>query len=373
MAANRAGCHIRCMRPRRPWLAPLVVFAVFTLLGLSKALHFWLDDLARRHAGTLPTRLLEELTGGYAGALLFLGLAWLVRRLPLTGERWPARLPAYLAAILVGGVVHTTIMWLSRLALFPLAGLGPYDYGLMRYRYPMEFALQLPNSVLIIAVLHGWRGYQEGRQRELRASRLEAELERARLERLEAQLDPHFLFNTLNGISSLMYTDAARADRMLARLAELLRLNFARDGGSEVTLAQELAWLEAYLEIARLRFGERLTIRTAIAADALACRVPRLILQPLVENALEHGVEKRAGPAVVRIAAERHGDRLTLVVTDDGPGLQAGTGKHGVGLANTRARLAVLHGAAAALGIAEPPGGGVEVRLELPAHAGAAP
>lgn len=223
-------------------------------------------------------------------------------------------------------MLHTTIMWLSRLALFPLAGLGPYDYGLMRYRYPMEFALQLPNSVLIIAVLHGWRGYQEGRQRELRASRLEAELERARLERLEAQLDPHFLFNTLNGISSLMYTDAARADRMLARLAELLRLNFARDGGSEVTLAQELAWLEAYLEIARLRFGERLTIRTAIAADALACRVPRLILQPLVENALEHGVEKRAGPAVVRIAAERHGDRLTLVVTDDGPGLQPAPG-----------------------------------------------
>lgn len=373
MAAGGADRHIRCMRPPRPWLAPLLVFGVFTLLGLSKALHFWLDDLARAHAGTLPTRLIEELTGGYAGALLFAGLAWLVHRWPLTSDRWLARLPLYLAAILVGGVLHTTVMWLSRLALFPLAGLGPYDYGLMRYRYPMEFALQLPSSVIIILLLHGWRRYRESRERELHASRLEAELGRARLARLEAQLDPHFLFNTLNGISSLMYSDAPRADRMLARLAELLRLNFSRDGASEVTLEQELAWLEAYLEIARLRFGDRLTITTTIAADTLDCRVPRLILQPLVENALEHGVERRAGPATVAISAVRAGGRLTLAVADDGPGLHAGAGDTGVGLANTRARLGVLHGAAAALRIGERAGGGVEVRLELPALAGAAP
>jgi signal transduction histidine kinase len=356
------------MIARRTWLFSLTVFGVFTAFGLSKFAHFWLDDLARGHSGTLLPRLIEELTGGYASAAVLLVLIWIVPRYPLERGNWPRRLPAYLGIVVLLGLFHTTLMWLSRELLFPLLGLGAYDYGLMWYRYPMEFATQAPDIAIFVALVHGWRWYQRTRERELQAARLEQELSRARLERLEAQLQPHFLFNTLNVISSLMYHDPARADRMLGRLSDLLRLTFQRSPDPEVTLAEELEWLGWYLQIMQLRFGDRLTLRQEIAPETLSLAVPRLLLQPLVENALRHGAARRAGPATVAVSARRDGDALELTVEDDGPGVDdpATAIGNGVGLANTAERLRTLYGSAGGLTLANRPEGGLIAAVQVP-------
>jgi two-component system LytT family sensor kinase len=358
------------MAARRTWVLPLAVFGIFTAFGLSKFAHFWLDDLAREHHGTLLRRLIEELTGGYAAGVVFLLLTWIVPRYPLERGNWARRLPAYLGLILLLGICHTTLMWLSRELLFPLVGLGRYDYGLMWYRYPMEFATQAPDITIFVALVHSWRWYQRTREREVQAARLEQELGRARLERLEAQLQPHFLFNTLNVISSLMYHDPARADRMLGRLSDLLRLTFQRSPEPEVALAEELEWLGWYLQIMQLRFGDRLTLRQDIAPDTLGLAVPRLLLQPLVENALKHGAARRAGPATVLISARQTGDRLLLSVEDDGPGVDdpATAIGSGVGLSNTAERLRTLYGNTGALTLTNRPEGGLVVVVQVPAR-----
>jgi signal transduction histidine kinase len=370
MAGAGSACHIATMSSRSRWRLPLIVFGVFTVVGLSLFAHYWLDDLARGHAGTLAPHLIEELTGAYAGGLVFLAVVWLVGRYPIEGEDRARRLALYAGFVLVAALSHTALMWGSREVLFPLAGLGRYDYGLMRFRFPMEFAIQAPNIVLFIALVHGWRWYRQSRERELRAAQLEGELNRARLERLEAQLQPHFLFNTLNAISSLMYSDPARADTMLSRLSDLLRLTFDRAPAPEVPLAEELEWLGWYLELMRLRFGERLTVRRVVPADLLQLAVPRLILQPLVENALKHGASQRAGPAAVEIRAERAAGCLRLAVLDDGPGVAgaAAAAGNGIGLANTAERLRALYGDAASLTLANRPDAGLSATLTLPAR-----
>lgn len=371
MASPATRRDIRSMTAPRRWILPAAVLAIFTTFGLSRFAYVWLDDLARGHASTPLPRLIEELTGAYAGGLVFLVLVWVVPRYPLERGTWPRRLPAYLGLLILLGLGHTTLMWASRTLLFPLAGLGGYEYGIMRYRYPMEFAIQAPNITIMVGLLHAWRRYRRGREREVEAARLEQELSQARLERLEAQLQPHFLFNTLNVISSLMYHDPARADRMLGRLSDLLRLTFERSPDPEVALADELEWLGWYLQIMQLRFGDRLTFRQEIAPDTLDLAVPRLVLQPLVENALKHGAGRHAGLATVVVSARRAGDSLVLAIEDDGPGLPDASGAigNGVGLANTRERLQTLYGPAGALTLSNRPEGGLSVRILIPARA----
>jgi signal transduction histidine kinase len=371
MARPARRAHIATMPTRRRWTGPLVILVVFTTLGLTRFAHFWLDDLARGHSGTTAARFIEEMTGSYAGALVFGALILLVDRWPLQRTGWARPIAIYAAAVVGLGLAHTTLMWGSRVLIFPLAGLGPYDYGLMRYRFPMEFAIQAPNIVLMIAGLNGWRLYRAARERELRAAQLEGELNRAQLSSLEAQLQPHFLFNTLNAISSLMYSDPARADRMMGRLSDLLRLTFQRSPSAEVPLAGELEWLGWYLEIMQLRFGDRLTVRRTIAPDTAQLAVPRMVLQPLVENALTHGAARHAGPASVTIATRRDGERLRLTVTDDGPGITGDPARAlttGVGLSNTVARLQALYGGQARLRLENAATGGLVASIDLPAR-----
>jgi len=358
------------MRPWPRWATALLLFSVFTVAGLSKFAHFWLDDLTRGHPDTLLTRFIEEMTGGYAAGLVFLFLLWLVPRYPLERGRLLRRLPVYVGIVTLLALADTSIMWGSRVLLFPLAGLGAYDYGIMWYRYPMEFAVQAPDIAIMVALLHGWRWYRGQRDRELRAVQLETELGRARLERLEAQLQPHFLFNTLNAVSSMMYQDPGRADLMLGRLSDLLRLTFAGATDPEVPLATELEWLGWYLEIMQLRFGDRLAVERHVDPAALSLAVPRLLLQPLVENALKHGAAKRAGPARVVIGAELTDAGLRLSVTDDGPGIPdpAAALQRGVGLSNTVERLRTLYGARAEVRLHNRPPGGLEASILLPAR-----
>ena len=186
----------------------------------------------------------------------------------------------------------------------------------------------------------------------------------ARLEALRLQLHPHFLFNTLNAISAFVEADPERARRMIARLGELLRRTLTAGAAAEVPLSRELDLLAPYLEIQRIRFGDRLSIELDVPDGTGDVLIPALMLQPLVENAVEHGVKRTLEAARVRLSAEQSGDRLRIEIADNGPGP---TGRaDGVGLANTRARLAGLYGDAHRLELRRLETGGTIVTIELP-------
>ncbi|HEX9986483.1 MAG TPA: histidine kinase [Thermoanaerobaculia bacterium] len=199
-----------------------------------------------------------------------------------------------------------------------------------------------------------------------RAAQLEAQLALARLDALRMQINPHFLFNTLHAISALVERDPSGVRRMIARLSDLLRQTLGSRGADEVPLRDEMAFLQKYLDIMEVRFQGRLRVTQTIAPVTLDALVPNFILQPIVENALEHGVS-RSGDARIELGARRDGDELILHVRDEGPGLGE-TNASGVGLTNTRARLSELYGDAASVVIASGDGGGVTAELRLPFH-----
>lgn len=195
---------------------------------------------------------------------------------------------------------------------------------------------------------------------------LEGRLAQAQLEALRLQLHPHFLFNTLNAIAAFVGTEPDRARRMIARLGELLRRTLDSGTAAEVPLARELELLAPYLEIQRIRFGERLRVDVDVPAAARTALVPTLLLQPLVENAVEHGVSRRTGGAAVRLSATCAGERLQLAITDDGPGPPAAGNDDGIGLANTRERLARLYGSAHRFELTSGGATGTTVAIEIP-------
>jgi LytS/YehU family sensor histidine kinase len=180
------------------------------------------------------------------------------------------------------------------------------------------------------------------------------------------QLHPHFLFNTLNAIAALMHKDVRLADRMIARLGDLLRAALEDPGTQEVTLRRELAFLTPYLEIEQTRLGPRLDLHTDIPADLLDARLPYMLLQPLVENAIRHGIAPRPGPGRLEVQARRAGGRLVLEVRDDGVGLPAAGVTEGIGLSNTRARLRGLYGESGKLALRGGPRGGLTVTITMP-------
>jgi two-component sensor histidine kinase len=296
----------------------------------------------------------------YASLLSAPFFIWLSRRLPLQRRRWLTSLFIYVAVIAL----------LVILTAFVQYGL---TYQNAAMAPPLRLFVQaalLTGTLPFFAVAAGAHALEAGaraRDRELEAARVSGQLAEARLAALNAQLQPHFLFNTLQAISTLIRHDPAAADRVLASLSDLLR-ELLRHGEQEVPLQEELRVLEPYLDISRTRFGQRLTITIAAEEEALVARVPFFVLQPLVENALHHGVGSYAGAGSIRIEAVRNGDRLWLTVTDDGPGREPAQPGRGVGLANTRERLRALYGADGTLEYGPRAEGGFRVRIGIPHH-----
>jgi len=224
------------------------------------------------------------------------------------------------------------------------------------------YSVYLP--IVVTALGIGY--YLRFRERELRASQLEGQLAKAHLQALKSQLQPHFLFNTMHSISALMHTDVAAADRMMTLLCDLLRMSLEKTGIQVTTLNCELEFLDGYLAIEKVRFGDRLRVVRDVSPDALGAHVPHLILQPLVENAVRHGVAKRSSGGEVCIAIS-HDDRcLHLRVKDDGPGLNEDPPKRGLGLEATRERLQTLYGDNQSIEVTNTPKGGVEVCVRIP-------
>ena len=309
--------------------------------------------------------------------------------------RWGLLLPPRALDLALGAVFLPVLLWLVRRPSHVLVVLGATAaFALLRTLAspPLEHALLGPvvfhgsrvakgiGDFLSLAVLAGGVYALELRRRlvhrERQALQLEASLSEARLDALASQLRPHFLFNTLNAISVLMHRDARAADVMLTRLADLLRATLQAPAAHEIPLGEEAALLRRYLEIMRVRYGPRLTVDEAFPAELGDALVPPFLLQPLVENALEHGIARRAGAGSVEIAAGAVDGRLRLSVTDDGPGPGGGSGRwsEGVGLSNTRRRLEQLYGAAGSLVLEPAEGGGTRATIELPLRrAGAVP
>ncbi len=241
----------------------------------------------------------------------------------------------------------------------------------LRILFSGYFVLNLLTYGAVLGAYHALEYRHRVREEEMRAVRLESDLHQARLEALRMELHPHFLFNTLNTVASLVeqqrYDDAVL---MLARLGELLRTTLDHGGDQQVPLERELEFLEIYLEIVRTRYSDRLSVELAVAPDTRGALVPTLILQPLVENAVRHGVALRTGPGRIVVAARRDDGRLELTVADraEGTAVAAGSPRgNGIGLANTRRRLEQLYGPAASLRL-EPleEGAGTRVTVGLP-------
>ena len=301
-------------------LAALLVF-IPTALGLLTFAYRYLDYVANGVSRPALAPLVEEMTGHYGGVLLLAPAVFLAWRIGLSRRPWPERIAFHVTALPVYAVLHTTFNWLAREALFPLFGLGDYDYGILRVRYAMELPKEISSYVLVFVIAGLFERYRTARDRELRTSELEARLARAQLHNLQAQLNPHFVFNALNTISSVMYEDVDRADHMLAGLSDLLRRALHASSRHEVTLAEELEVLGIYLDIMRARFGDRLHVEIAVDDDVASALVPTLLLQPLVENALHHGAPPPPEPAKIEVRVRRDGDSVRIEVEDNGPGL----------------------------------------------------
>jgi two-component system, LytTR family, sensor kinase len=349
------------MRSRRFWL---LVFFVWTVLGvLSASQHLAYRAYEGRAIAWVPVigrTMLDWYTCGIFTPAIFA----VARRFRLDSPGWMRALPVHAAAC--------ALFIVLKLAIFlPLA--SAFDWlGEERVFTSWIYADAFPLTLAYAAVVgarYAFDNYERYRERVIKTAELETRLTRVQLEALRGQLHPHFLFNTLNALSALVHRDPEAADRMILELSELLRHTLTNDAPPEITLREELAFVQRYLSIMQIRYGDRLRVRVDITDEAQEALVPNMLLQPLVENALVHGIGRVAGEGELIITARRDGDALQIEVLDDGPGLPAQSGDERVGLRNTRAILEQLYRKEQELVVRNRNGRGVVARVLLPFHA----
>lgn len=344
-----------------PWLG--MVMALTVLGGVSS----WLTSGAAGPTLSLVESQALELLG-FAGLVIVAPAAVLAaRRLPLDGPR-RARNAILLALTLLAcgagiSAIRAALREAWRVATGAPADMPPLQRALHFGLYATVFALLYLVGIVLVEQLAAAREAEDGWER--RAAELAEAVERERLAVLRGQLQPHFLFNALNGISALMGRDAARAGEMLGELRALLS---AAAGGDVVTLREEMGFVARYAALQAMRFGDRLRMEMRTDPGVADAVVPRLLVQPLVENAVKHAVQRNAGPTHVAVRAWGEGDRLRLVVEDDGPPAPAERrgSRVGIGLANTRDRLRRAYGDGAEMDAGPRPEGGFRVSLSLP-------
>lgn len=354
---------------RQRWAKWGLILLGWTLIGVFFGSQLY---LASALGFGMPTAWYRAFASGladwYIWGLLAPLVFWSGRRFRLGRGIWPARLVLHLFASVIVSLVQLVLTtWFAQLVESVSGRPFPFLMGL-RFALAVKFHWNVVVYWAILGLSHALAYYRESRERALQALQLESQLAQARLQSLKMQLNPHFLFNTLNTVSQLIYEEPENADRMITQLGELLRLSL--DAGSEhlITLRQELEFLERYLAIQKARFEDRLTTQFDIAPCLYDVLVPTLILQPLVENAIRHGIGPRSARGRIEVHAQGQGQWLCLRVSDNGSGLpdsQAAI-KEGVGLGNTRARLKQLFGADQSLALSNGSGGGLVVTLMFP-------
>ncbi len=360
----------------------LLVLVAVNLMALGELIHV-LMMMNWRPGTTISQLFLAQLASAACFGILIPAIVWFARRYPLVRPRWwKNALLVALGGLLVCMVHPALYTGLDRVIGEVLG--PPYSF---HYRYSYAFVPGRPALpfwrvwwyvltyyitslaffyIGVVAFVSARRYYQLLRRSELDRMRLESGLAQAKLHLLTTQLHPHFLFNTLNSISELMYEDVAAAERMVARLSELLRVSLAQQDAALVSLDKELEALGIYLEIEKIRFQDRITVDLEIAPDIRQCLVPFLILQPLVENAIRHGVSRLTRPGRVRIRACRKAERLEFEIHNDGPVDPVKSRPEGLGLRNIRDRLRALYQEDYIFEYGAIREGGWKVRLEIP-------
>lgn len=342
---------------RNVWLKLALLFLLATLLGLFSASRLYITYNYGDYSITWGRALSLAMPDWYAWALLTPLMYWLAGRFPIERKNIRRNLAIHISTSIL-------LSFLKMIIEYNAIQMFSFD---ARRRFPtLQFHPTILTYWAILGIIHAFNYYIKYRRHELKSSQLEARLAQAQLQALKMQLQPHFLFNTLHAISALIHRDVEAADRMIAQLSDLLRLSLENVGIQEVSLKQEVEFLERYLEIEKTRFQDRLSVKFVITSDALDASVPNLLLQPLVENAIRHGIAPRSIPGKVEIRGERVNGCLRLEVLDDGPGIGKEGLKEGIGLTNTRARLNQLYGANHRFDIRSEEQGGLSVSIELP-------
>jgi two-component sensor histidine kinase len=359
----------RAKYPRWVWV--VLYLAIWTLFALLSALSAYVSELGMSHPVEWGPLLRQEFKDVYTCAALAVGIFWFCNRNRLE----PGRTARWVSLHVVGALVFyatylTMTSWLvagERSVLHPGQIL---TFSTLVHRLWMHYLFTTPFMYWFFVFAHsGWHYYRRFRERELDSAQLQHELVQARLDALRMQLNPHFLFNTLHAVSALIHENPDAADRVVARLSELLRLSLDSSKPQVVPLSEELAFLDRYLEIEQTRFGDRLHVDRRIDPEAQDALVPYLILQPLVENAIRHGIENREDQGQLSIEARRSNGRLQLRVRDNGNGIEPAeplTPNEGIGLSNTRSRLRHLYQGDFRLELAGSPDGGTEARIDIP-------
>lgn len=354
------------------WRKWLVLWAVWTGLGLFEAARMYFGLGAGRHTW------LQTVAWGLSDLYLWFGFSFLVIRITdrvgFGGRRWPLKL---LIHLLVALLISIFQIFLDLLFFYLFDGLFFHvmkNYSVTFWGMYKSFLQQMLHTAvfiyfLIASVSYALSYYKRYRDEELRLVTIQARLAQAELQALKMQLHPHFLFNTLNAITTLIHRDPEAADKMTTHLSDLLRKTLDKENVQEVSLREELGFLARYLAIQQMRFGDRLRITRDIAPDILDAQVPNLILQPLAENAVEHGIVSNPDGGEIRLAAHRDGTTLVLTVANDGAGRHGQNGAHvsgGRGLANTRERLRQLYGTDHEFTICDDPVRGFVVTIIIP-------
>ncbi len=347
-----------------------VILATWTFMGVFYGWEIYLFKVHAHQPIPLRLSVIRALPDFWIFAALTPAVLWFNSRFRFRRERWVLFVGVHLSATVTFLTLWTTL----KVALYPVADLlagtaSPRTWSLFRMLWIDNAHDAFWFYGTIVAVSELLHFQRKCRERETRAAILEFQLSRAQLTALKMQLDPHFLFNTLHSVSSLMHEDAAAADKTVNRLSDLLRMSLENGDDQEVTLRREMEFLDGYLDIQKTRLRDRLTVRLHLDPRTLDAMVPNMILQPLVENAVKHGIAARTTPGNLDIRAEDRGEVLRLEIIDDGPGLsvaRANEPTKGIGLVNTRARLQQLYGGIHQFSLNTPPGGGMQVRLDIP-------
>jgi two-component system LytT family sensor kinase len=354
--------------PRRPLRAVAIVAAAFVVISLITGLQLFAARRASHEPGTLAAALLFGAATWSIWAVAAPGIAFLGERFDFAPGRRLQSTVVHLAAALACIIPSTWIITMAGFALYSSPA-DPLPRAIVIWRSMLTSARSQLSLVIYVAILALARAvaiWRQLKEREVQASRLEAHATRARLEALGTRLQPHFLFNTLHTIGALIDEDPPLARGVLVQLGDLLRDVLAGPSEVEAPLHEELALLRRYLDIEQIRFADRLQVEMVTAPDALDLLVPRLLLQPLVENALRHGLAPRSEGGMLRLHASVMDGRLRLRVWNNGIPLTE-TRRDGIGLTTTRERLHTRHGSDAMLVLRAADDGGVESLIEMPA------
>jgi signal transduction histidine kinase len=363
----------------RPWPVPIrllvagcavyavVVAALSWVFTLSTGLSRWTMTPAGP-ARWYPNLLAVNLAAWCGWALLAMAVFWLGRRVPVGRTRWRVAIGVHIAASVAVAATQGVVVSTTRYVAQTLWGLHPDWWPTVVENFFRTIDQSVPIYWALLGLQHAVDYHREVRVRDIAAAQVETRLVEAQMQALHRQVHPHFLFNTLHAISALLHREPDKAEAMIERLSDMLRVTLSAGSAQEVPLGRELDFLRAYLDIEQVNFGERLTVRLEIAPDVLDALVPCLVLQPLAENAIRHGLAPLTRGGTLTIQATAVGGRLRLVVGDDGRGLEARPAArgHGVGVANTRARLDALYRGEASLEIRPGEPGGTTVTLLLP-------